>query len=144
MFDFSLLLVPLIAVITSQVLKLIIEAAKGNFKWSDLYEYGGMPSSHATTVAALVAQIYLVTKQMTPALAVAIVFSFFIIREAIGLRQQVSKISIVVNRLVENLPADKEIKFAPLPERLGHTAPQVLVGILLGVLVALLYSFLIN
>ena len=140
--NLSLILVPLIAAVISQVLKLIIEAAKGNFKWSDLYEYGGMPSTHATAVAALVAQLIIVTKDIIPALAVALVFGLFLIREAIGLRQHVSKLSVMVNRLIENLPGDKESRFAPLPERLGHTVPQVLVGILVGVLVALIYSFI--
>lgn len=140
--NLSLILVPVVALVLTQVLKLIIEAAKGNFKWSDLYEYGGMPSAHSATVAALVAQIYLTTKQITPALAVALVFSFFLIREAVGLRQHVSKLSVMVNRLIENLPSDKESRFAPLPERIGHTMPQVLVGILVGILVALIYSFI--
>jgi len=140
--NLSLILVPLIALIVAQVLKLIIEAAKGNLNWSNLYGYGGMPSAHSATVAALVTQIYLTTKQVVPALAVAIVFSFFLIREAVGLRQHVSKLSVMVNRLIENLPESKESRFASLPERLGHTFPQVLVGILMGVLVSVLYQLL--
>lgn len=142
MSNLSLILVPIIALALTQILKLIIEAAKGKFSWSNLYEYGGMPSAHSATVAALASELYLTTKQITPALAVALVFSFFLIREAVGLRQHVSKLSVMVNRLIENLPADKESRFAPLPERIGHTVPQVLVGILVGVLVSLIYQLI--
>ncbi len=138
-----LILIPIVAVGVTQVLKFMIEAAKGKLRWATLLEYGGMPSAHTAFVVALDTVIWRQEGWASPAFAVAAVFSLLIIRDAIGLRQVLSQHGRILNMLIRELPDREEQKFPPhLLERLGHTPWQALVGGCIGLVIGLaLYAW---
>jgi uncharacterized protein len=136
--NYNLIIVPFLALILAQVIKVILESFKGKFAWSNFNHYGGWPSSHSAMVAAL-ATIMGTTFGFTSGyFAIALAFAFLTIRDAVGLRYQLGFHGKILNKLIEELPAKKEDKYPFLQERLGHTYWQALAGILLGIIIALI------
>lgn len=111
----------------AQMAKVIILAVRRN-AWSFryLWEQGGMPSSHAALVCALAFSILLL-QGVSTSFVIALVFALVVIRDAVGVRQEVSKHAQVIN---------KRIRDAKLSEHEGHTGAQVIVGSMLGLLAA--------
>lgn len=140
----KLVLIPIIAGVATQVIKFIIQAAKGELRWMTLQEYGGMPSAHTAFVVSLDTVIWLQDGWTSPAFAVAVIFSLLIIRDAIGLRQFLSQHGRVLNMLIKDLPDEMEAKYpSKLTERMGHTPLQAFVGGVLGFVIGYaLYAWL--
>ncbi len=125
------ILIPvIISVVVAQMIDFIIESFKTRkFQCGRIFATGGMPSSHSAGVSALVSSIYMV-EGFTNLFIVAICFSAIVLRDAIGVRQEVGKHSKFLN-----------IKFKEhFNEKAGHTLIQVLAGILLGVLITILFK----
>ncbi len=135
----TLLLIPIIAVATTQILKFIIEAIRHELRWASLLEYGGMPSAHTAFVVSLTTVVGLHEGLNSAAFAISTVFAMLIIRDAIGLRQFLSLHGRVLNMLIKDLPDEMEPKYpARLVERVGHTPLQAFVGGLIGLIIGLL------
>ncbi len=108
---------------------------------------GGMPSSHASFVSTLTTSIGLKYGFSSDLFAVVTVFSLIIIYDAGGVRRAVGEQANVLNHLIKHLDLkklerDKEIIKRDLKELVGHTPFEVIVGTLLGVLIAILGQFL--
>ncbi len=136
--SYKLVLIPFLALIIAQIIKVIIDAAKGEFSWSNFNRYGGMPSSHSAMVAALCTEIGTQIGFNSAAFAIALAISFLIIRDAVGLRQYLGNHGKILNMLIKDLPDYKEDKYPYLEQRLGHNYYQAFIGILLGIAIALI------
>jgi len=138
----KLVLISLIAGGLTQVIKFSIQAMRGEFRWSNLQEYGGMPSAHTAFVVSLTTVVGLDQGWTSPVFAISLIFSLIIIRDAIGLRQFIGLHGHVLNMLIRELPDREERKFPQrLAERLGHTPLQATVGGLIGLIVAILLYY---
>ncbi|MFC1599142.1 divergent PAP2 family protein [Patescibacteria group bacterium] len=138
--SYTIVLVPFIALILAQIIKVILDAFKGKFSWRDFNHYGGMPSSHSAMVAALATETGTLFGFNTAVFAISLAFAFLIIRDAVGLRMQLGHHSKILNMLIKDLPDYKEDKYPFLEERLGHTYLQAFIGIILGIVLALLIN----
>ena len=136
--SYKFILVPFLALIIAQLIKVIIDSAKGQFSWSNFNSYGGMPSSHSAIVTALATEIGMQVGWLSATFAIALIFAFVTIRDAVGLRRYLGNHGKVLNMIIKDLPDYKEDKYPYLAERLGHTYWQALVGIILGIIVALI------
>jgi acid phosphatase family membrane protein YuiD len=136
--SYTIVLIPFIALILAQIIKVIIDASQGKFSWRDFNHYGGMPSSHSAMVAALAIETGTLFGFNTAVFAISLAFAFLIIRDAVGLRREVGYHSKILNMLIKDLPDYKEDKYPFLEERLGHTYLQALLGIILGIAIALI------
>ncbi|MCX6740148.1 MAG: divergent PAP2 family protein [Candidatus Parcubacteria bacterium] len=136
--SYNLILVPFLALIIAQLIKVIIDSTQGKFSWSNFNNYGGMPSSHSAMVAALATELGLTFGFTSGYFAIAFAFAFLTIRDAVGLRYQLGYHGKIINKLIKDLPDDKEEKYPYLQERLGHTYIQALAGIILGILIAII------
>lgn len=137
---YKLILIPFLALIIAQLIKVIIDSAKGQFSWSNFNNYGGMPSSHSAMVAALATVMAQEFGFASGYFALAFAYAFLTIRDAVGLRYQLGFHGKMLNKLIKELPDDKEAKYPFLQERLGHTYWQALAGIILGVVIALVLT----
>lgn len=137
--NYNLILVPFLALIIAQVIKVIIESLHGEFSWSNFNHYGGMPSSHSAMVAALATVMAKEFGLDSGYFALAFAFAFLTIRDAVGLRFQLGYHGKIINKIIKDLPDDKEDKYPFLQERLGHTYTQALAGIVLGIIIALIF-----
>jgi uncharacterized protein len=135
----KLIVVPVIAVAITQLLKFIIKGAAGEWRWSVLSEYGGMPSAHTAFVTSLSTVVLIAEGIDSVAFAICFVFSIIIIRDAIGFRQFLGQHGKILNMLVKKLPKKEEDKYSRgLVEQLGHTPFQALIGGLLGIFIGIL------
>lgn len=99
---------------------------------------GGMPSSHSATVSALATSIGLLQGLNSVAFGLAAILAMVVMYDAAGVRQAVSRQSIILNRIVDELRLRRprgEVE-RDLRELVGHTPYQVIVGALMGILLA--------
>lgn len=137
---YKLFLVPIFAAIIAQIIKLLTDDIKHNFTWKHLVsDYGRMPSSHAAFVFALVTEIALAEGFKSSSFAIALIFALLVIRDALGLRWHISKENQLLNKISRQLNLNEE----PLEEKIHHTPLEIAAGTLLGISLALIFSYLI-
>ncbi|OGY86838.1 MAG: hypothetical protein A2233_05300 [Candidatus Kerfeldbacteria bacterium RIFOXYA2_FULL_38_24] len=139
------LIIPVTVTIVSQFIKILLESHKYGFKWSHLNNYGGMPSSHSAGFTSLAVTIGLTTGFYSPLFAMTLFVALAFIRDAVGIRWSLGKHGQVLNHLLVKLP---QVERAQLPhrlkDRLGHTYPEALAGIILGIILTAIFYTLIN
>jgi acid phosphatase family membrane protein YuiD len=117
------------AILLSSIIKTIIEAYMGRaWRWDRL---GGMPSTHCAGVTALFFAVYF-ESGISLLLLVCGVFAWIVIRDAYGVRWEVTRHSVALNKLLKTKEFD----------RTGHKRIEVAAGVLLGLVVTLV-SYLI-
>ncbi|MCD6093957.1 MAG: divergent PAP2 family protein [Candidatus Omnitrophica bacterium] len=108
-----------------------------NFKW--FANAGGMPSSHSATVGALATGVGLRWGFDSDIFAFALLFSLITIFNAAVFRRNAGKQAEILNKIVEDIYAKRGVKKEKLIELLGHTPLEVIVGVLLGIAVAVVF-----
>lgn len=140
----SYVLVPLIAAVLAQLIKMAINAAKGKFTWRDLNSYGGMPSSHAALVTSLAAIVGYFEGWDSAMFAIAFVLMILIIRDSGGFRRVLGRHSEALNQLIANLKPESGAAFSHQAERLGHTPLELFFGALTGLVMVVLYIIILS
>jgi uncharacterized protein len=102
-------------------------------------ETGGMPSSHAASVAALSTAVGLENGFRSLLFGVTLYFSLIVMYDAAGLRRAAGRQAAILNRLIDEHFRSPGRETQKLMELLGHTPLEVLVGALLGVGSALIW-----
>src|SRR5205814_4664357 len=105
-------------------------------------ETGGMPSSHAASVAALSTEVAFHEGVRSLLFGVTLYFSLVVMYDAAGLRRAAGRHAAVLNRMIDEHFKNPEEGAQPLMELLGHTPFEVLVGALLGVGSAILWTWI--
>ncbi|MEM6449046.1 MAG: divergent PAP2 family protein [Cyanobacteria bacterium P01_D01_bin.105] len=136
--DNHVLWVALIACVSAQTLKLVVEFAQHrSINPRVLVETGGMPSAHSALVTALACGVGQSIGWNTPAFAATSVFAVIVMYDAAGVRQAAGKQAKVLNQILDELfQENSEFNQDRLKELLGHTPVQVIAGSMLGVVVA--------
>ena len=127
--------------LVAQILKTIIHMwFNRKFVAERLVGSGGMPSSHSATVCALAAAAGMEYGGGSFQFAMAAVFAIVVMYDAIGVRRETGIQARVLNEMVELFTKmGKEMSVEDkLKEFVGHTPLQVLMGALLGILIAVL------
>ena len=131
--DYSYIIIPIIVLITSQILKLATDGIRGNFDLQNIFiSYGGFPSSHTAFSVSITTLIGLRFGWHAPLFAIALVFTLLIIRDAVSFRNILGKQARVCNSLREILPAGQKNNIPRLRERMGHSFLEVGGGIIWG------------
>ena len=130
---------PVIAWLLAQLLKFLLTALQtGNFLPERLVGSGGMPSAHGATVCALTTAIGMTSGVGGTDFALSVVFSRVVMYDARGVRLEAGRHAKALNQIAK-LAAERGCSppdHKPFRELVGHTLPQVLMGALLGILVA--------
>ena len=135
----KVLLVPFAAWALAQVLKVVTASiAFRQLKWSYLVTMGGMPSSHSTLVCALATTVAIVEGVGSVLFAISVFFAMIVMYDAAGVRQTVSKQSVILNRMLDELLKGKPAFEHRLRELIGHSAIEVTAGAILGIAFTLL------
>ncbi len=111
----------------------------GRWNLRRFVETGGMPSSHAASVAALSASVGLENGFRSLLFGVTLYFSLVVMYDAAGLRRAAGRQAAILNRLIDEHFAHPERETQRLMELLGHTPLEVLTGAIIGVLSALIW-----
>ena len=135
----SILIIPLSTWAIAQVLKVIvILIKKKQLDLRYLIISGGMPSAHAAMVSALATSVALIQGLGSVAFGISTILAVIVMYDAAGVRQSVGKQSVVLNRIIRELRFRRPIIELghDLKELVGHTQFQVIIGGLLGIVVA--------
>ncbi|TAH52295.1 MAG: divergent PAP2 family protein [Chloroflexota bacterium] len=127
-----------IAWASAQILKFFIDLLwrrKVNFR--ALTTMGGMPSSHSAAVSSLATGIAIVDGLGSTIFALALWFAAVTMYDAAGIRRAAMMQAKILNQMIEELFQGHPISDVKLRELLGHTPVEVIVGMLLGIVIAL-------
>lgn len=138
----QILIVALIACITAQGLKLIIDLIRSRkLNVAYLLSPGGMPSAHSALVGALATSVGLFKGWDGAEFAIACLFAIIVMYDAAGVRQAAGKQAKILNQVIDELfQEEHNLNEERLKELLGHTPFQVLVGLSLGISIAMVFS----
>ena len=142
------LIVPGCAWIIAQVAKAVINAiVNKKFSFDRLVGDGGMPSGHSATVTALAVMCGFTEGFGSTIFGLAMIFAIVVMHDAMGVRREAGKHARSIISIVEQLndflsESDEQIKTEKLKVLVGHTPLQVVVGSLLGALIAVVYYLL--
>ena len=125
----------------AQVLKTLIECwMNKSFSPERLVGSGGMPSSHSATVCALATSSGIKYGGGSFEFAISVMLAIIVMYDAMGVRRETGKQGRVLNEMLEiftnmgnQISAEEKLK-----EFVGHTPLQVLMGAILGALIALM------
>lgn len=128
-----------VAWLLAQCIKLILHVFRTRrFDPAFLLRLGGMPSSHAATVAAVALSVGLRTDFEGPLFAVALTLALVVMVDAQSVRRAAGEQARLLNQIVDELFREHHFSQQKLVELLGHTPLEVLLGVALGVVTTLL------
>jgi len=128
----------LLACIIAQGTKIAVGSIRQHrfdFRW--LVGTGGMPSTHAAGVTALTTAVGLHVGFDSPLFAATLVFTIITLFDAQGVRRWSGRQAQILNRVLEDIYFKRRIQEERLKELLGHTPTEVLVGMGMGLVTAL-------
>lgn len=129
----------------AQMSKIIIEIAKGEFTVERLRGGGGMPSSHSATVTGLACAAAFVDGGNSTEFVLALFLAFIVMYDAMGVRYETGREAAALNELNRRIrgKGGKPLTEGKMDERIGHTLPQIIAGMLIGIATAsILCNFL--
>lgn len=132
--DLSYTLTPFLAWFAAGILKFSINSFKVKKLAFDLIGYGGLPSNHSAIVSSMAALIAFKEGIGHPAFGVAVTLAFIVTLDANSLRRQVGKQAVLLNKIAPNTNCQ------PLRERMGHTPAEILTGIVVGIMIAVVVN----
>lgn len=138
-------LIILLSTFIPQIIKIVRAKVKSDMNFLEaLAETGGMPSSHASLMAAVTMLIFL-DGGFSALFFLSFTLMMIVIRDAVGVRFAVGEQAKAINKIIDSLP--KKSKTAQQIDKVrvvkGHKNEEVAVGVSIGILVALLVFFLL-
>jgi acid phosphatase family membrane protein YuiD len=131
----SALWVPVSIALLVQLFKVLWEWSRtGKLDWRVFSRAGGMPSSHTALVCSLATVLAIQYGLDSPFFAISAVLAFIVMYDATGVRQQSGKHARILNQIMRELFSGQPISEEELKELLGHTAFEVLMGLVVSVL----------
>ena len=138
-----ILLAGLIGWGSAQILKTItFLVVNKKFEIERLFGDGGMPSGHSATVTAVALSTGLECGFDSPVFAVAMIMAIVVMHDASGVRLETGKQAKAINDMMEfmqKIGGTRLTNEEKLKEFVGHTPLQVVMGGVLGVIVAILF-----
>jgi acid phosphatase family membrane protein YuiD len=122
----------------AQALKIPTEYLRSRrWLWTMFFAAGGMPSSHTALMVSGTLAVALYHGFDNPLFGVAVAVTMIIAHDAAGVRRQAGKHAERINVLFEELLQGHMWSEDELKEVIGHTPLEVIGGIILGLLVAI-------
>lgn len=139
----------IISVVIAQAVKPFVAFPKlKRFDWRLFIASGGNPSSHTAGVASLCMAVGLVESFDSTLFAITLAFGLIVSYDAANVRYYSGKNIMLTKQIVHDLKnqnlikEDKEIYEEPLKDVLGHKWLEVIVGAILGIIIALILFYI--
>lgn len=138
--NYIYLLCPIISLITCQLIKFLGEILINKKITINrlLNGNGGMPSSHTSFVSSVTMLIGFKIGFDNPLFALALITSFIISYDSMGVRMECGRQAIVINKLLKK----EKINDIKLKELQGHKPLEVIIGYIYGTFIAFLFSLI--
>ncbi len=141
LWDNRILITVFTAWLTAQMIKTAIYSVLyKRFEKERLFGSGGMPSSHTASVISLAVAVAFREGIASSLFAACAVLAMVVIYDAMGVRRETGRQGEMINRILsEFLLQGKPISEENMKTLVGHTPLEVLGGVIVGVVVALLF-----
>lgn len=149
----EVIIIGFVAMIVAQVVKIPIYYLKENkLDYKIAFSTGSMPSSHSAVVVATALQVGLIEGYDSAVFGVAFVLMGITIHDAVKVRGESGKQATVINTINKNVQMIMQIidiknteeeRNKNLKELIGHTASEVLGGILTGIILFIIMNYFI-
>lgn len=137
-FQNKVLIAVVVAWLLAQILKIPTEYLRSRrWLWTMFLAAGGMPSSHTALMVSGTLAVGLYHGFDNPIFGVAVAITMIIAHDAAGVRRQAGIHAERINVLFEELLHGHIWNEDELKEVIGHTPLEVIGGIILGLLVAI-------
>jgi len=126
----------------SQILKMVIYLLTHKHKkpmeaiQTAIWSTGGMPSSHSALVCSLTTSAGIKQGISSDFFIFSLIFALVVLRDSLGVRRAAGLQAKALNALGKQAAEKLGLEFNPVQEINGHTMLEVLVGGILGVLIA--------
>lgn len=134
-----MLMAAVISWFSAQVIKTAIDAYfNRGINWERMTGSGGMPSSHSSFVVSIATAAALQYGVSSSMFAVCFALASVVMYDAIGVRRETGKQAVLLNKIMKDNPFNwKPEEFEmKLKEYVGHTPFQVVMGAILGIVMA--------
>ena len=138
--------VPLLSWAIAQILKVIINyCVTRELNWERLFGDGGMPSGHSATVSAMATMAFMHFGAGSYQFAIALMLAIIVTHDATGVRLETGKQAVVIKELIRSVEilTNKDLPEVKLKEFVGHTPFQVMAGITIGIVNAIIAFYFI-
>ena len=132
--------VTILAWFFAQVIKVIlgiIKTKRFDFKW--FVGTGGMPSAHAAGASALAITAGFDYGFNSGIFALGMVFAIVTMFDAQGVRRSAGSSAKILNKIMEDIYWKGRINEIRLKELIGHTPVEVIMGSIIGILIAIIF-----
>ena len=129
--------------IIAQIIKIILTLiSEKKFRPDRIFGDGGMPSGHSATVMSLAVLVGWTSGYNSVSFAIAMILAIIVMNDAAGVRLETGKHAASIKELADAVNTlfvekDKQVKTEKLKLLVGHTPLQVVMGALLGLIVAI-------
>jgi acid phosphatase family membrane protein YuiD len=103
-----------------------------------LVSTGGMPSAHSAMVCGLATSVGLRAGFGSPMFVLSLAFAIVVMFDASTVRRAAGLQATLLNEIIDELFKEHHFSERKLAELLGHTRLEVFLGMVIGILVALL------
>ncbi len=141
--DYKFIIVPIFTLVLCQIIKFIVESIKTNkLDFKRLFSgSGGMPSSHTSMSTSLATMILLNGDPKSIEFAISLVLLLIVAYDGMNVRLETGKQAKTLNKLIDSI--FKKNKYDKLKEEMGHKPKEVFFGIILGIIVAVFYTYVV-
>ena len=131
----------LLAWFIAQILKIpLYYRVEHVWNWKRFVGSGGMPSSHSSMVTALCVIVGALQGFDSALFGICLVLATIVMYDAMGVRREAGTQATVINQILKDVLINgKRISDEELKELVGHTPFEVLGGVVVGTVTALLY-----
>jgi acid phosphatase family membrane protein YuiD len=133
----KILMTTISAWLIAQAVKLVIgviQHKKFDFRW--FLGPGGMPSSHVAGASCLATAVGIEEGFSSAFFALAAAFALVVMFDAQGVRRSAGKQARILNKIMDDIYWQGKIQEMRLRELVGHTPVEVIAGLVLGIVIA--------
>jgi len=141
LFENELFLSTVLSLCAAQSIKCILSLIRQRKKSRELVEIliwrtGGMPSTHAALVSSICTSLAFVRGIANDMFIFSFWFAMIVLRDAMGVRRSAGLLAKGLNNLGKQTAEKTGLEFQAVKEIQGHTPLEVIIGISLGLFIA--------
>lgn len=123
--------------LVAQSLKVMLTfLVEKEIKVERMHGSGGMPSAHTATIVSASTAIGMVEGWSSSIYALSLIMAFIVMYDASGVRRSVGKQAKWLNDIIFDFYKHKHVEEEKLKELIGHKPTEVVVGAILGIIIA--------
>lgn len=143
--DHAIFIIPITIGVIIQLVKFIVYSLKNGWNIKYALMHGHMPSTHTAFMVSLVTSVALFDPNhlRSGAFAISLILAIIVIDDAARLRIYMGELGRYLNKFARELNMDEK-EFPHLKERVGHRVDEVIVGAVLGFLLTMILSWILQ